>query len=194
MLAADSPCCGLLLNPKNLSVISWHMSLLNSPMPVLAGCATPVAGLQAACRTTVFVCPAVCMMQMLAAMGDSDDDLDGLDGPSSDDKPAGRRSKKAKRNEDSDFEVRCKMRSQLGWCNHCMLAQNAGGKALGGLPWARWCCAGRYPCSAVTEGHRVHHGTCSKACKVHALQGVGQPASRPPGIFACLMCLSLWSP
>jgi hypothetical protein len=57
--------------------------------------------------------------------------LDGLDGPSSDEKPAGRRSKKAKRNEDSDFEVRCKMRSRLGWCNHCMLAQNAGGKALG---------------------------------------------------------------
>jgi hypothetical protein len=71
------------------------------------------------------------MMQMLAALGDSDDDLDGLDGPSSDEKPAGRRSKKAKRNEDSDFEVRCKMRSRLGWCNHCMLAQNAGGKALG---------------------------------------------------------------
>jgi hypothetical protein len=49
MLAADSPCSKVLINPINLSVTSWHVSLLNSPMPVLAGCASPVGGLQAAC-------------------------------------------------------------------------------------------------------------------------------------------------
>lgn len=45
------------------------------------------------------------ILQMLQeALGDSDDEA--ADGPSSDEKPAaGRRSKKAKRDEDSDFEV-----------------------------------------------------------------------------------------
>jgi hypothetical protein len=42
-------------------------------------------------------------LQLLQELGDSDDEA--ADGPSSEEKPAGRRSKKAKRYEDSDFEV-----------------------------------------------------------------------------------------
>lgn len=84
-----------------------------------------------------------CVLQMLAAMADSDDDLEGLEGPSSDEKPAGRRSKKAKKNEDSDFEVRCgcadcwTRATTVCWCR-MRLARHRGLR----------CRAGQYACNA----------------------------------------------
>jgi len=44
-------------------------------------------------------------LQLLQEYADSDGEGGVDDGPSSEEKPAGRRSKKARRNEDSDFEV-----------------------------------------------------------------------------------------
>jgi hypothetical protein len=49
---------------------------------------------------------------LLQALGDSDDDNAGGEA-SPDEKPAGRRAKKAKRDEDSDFEVSRWLRETL---------------------------------------------------------------------------------